>query len=182
MHTGGAKMNKKLTPALLILVLLGIAQTTFAPLSCDAAAEQLKVEIVGADVTDKESEQVLSAFKKLMQGLGQKDLNAIGDCLSPEVILFHNHDLVAGKQAVLDHITKKVLGKDEGTVSSIVVYHPFIKVKGETAMVSFRATKEFTGAKPSKQESWCWEVFERKDNQWKVLQFHSNWAPLKASK
>lgn len=174
-------MNTLISNALLVSCLFSLC-TYAADQQCFAASEPIKVEIVGGDNKDSENEQVLIAFKKLMQGLGQRDLGTIGECLSPDVILFFNHDLVYGKQAVLDHISKRVLGKEPtGTVNSITVHHPFIKVKGETAMVSFRAVKELAGTKPTKLESWCWEVFERKDNQWKVLQFHSNWTPLKDS-
>lgn len=174
-------MSSQILRALLVFC-AATTWTYFCEQTCYATSEPIKVEIIGGDNQDTENEQVLSAFKKLMLGLGQKDIGAIGECLSPDVILFYNHDLVYGKQAVLDHISKRVLGKEPaGTVNSITVHHPFIKVKGQTAMVSFRAVKQFTGAKPTKMESWCWEVFERKDNQWKVLQFHSNWTPIKAS-
>lgn len=171
------KISNSILASSLLLASLAVlaAQTAYA------VSEPMKVEIVGAD-SDKDSQELLPAFKKLLQGLAQRDINTIGECLSPEVILFYNHDLVYGKKAVLDHISKKVIGVDEGTVNSITVYHPFIKVKGDTAMVSFRATKDIGGSKPAKLESWCWEIFERKDNEWKILQFNSKWTPLKASK
>lgn len=171
----------KTTNAIIVCSFLLASISIFTAQTVNAVSEPMKVEVVGAD-SDKDSQELLPAFKKLMQGLGQRDINTIGECLSPEVILFYNHDLVYGKKAVLDHISKKVIGVDDGTVNSITIYHPFIKIKGDTAMVSFRATKEIGGSKPAKLESWCWEIFERKDNEWKILQFHSKWTPLKASK
>lgn len=147
-------------------------------------ANGLTVEIIGADTKDQEQEQVLSAFKKLMQGLGQRNIETISSCLSSEVIVFdsRSHRLVSGKDAVLDHINKNVLGNDKNAVAvkDFVVFNPFVDIKGDTAMVSFRAVKTMGGEKPTKMESWCSEVFERKDKEWKVLYFKSSWKPLSA--
>ena len=87
--------------------------------------------------------------------------------------------VVSGKEAVLEFIKSKVIGRESTSpVKRIAVYSPFVRIKGETSMVSFRATKEM--ADDSKLESWCSEVYERKDGQWLVLQFRSNWKPAKS--
>ncbi|MGH9548196.1 MAG: nuclear transport factor 2 family protein [Terriglobales bacterium] len=145
------------------------------------ASDTMKVEMVGADTAkDSESAQVLDALQKLLQALGRKDINAVGECLSPDVIVLdtRSHNVIFGKKDVLDHISKNVFGTgSKSPVKSIAVYNPYVDIKGDTAMVSFRAVKGLNDDRDSKLECWCSQVFERKDNQWKVLHFQSNWEP-----
>ncbi len=147
--------------------------------------ESIHVELIGAEAKDKQSEQVLEALQKLLQAISQKNLEQVGNCLSPDVVSFDDRSrkLISGKQAVLDHISKRVIGLDsDDGIKSFVVYNPRVNVKGDTAMVSFRAVKETGGPKPARLESWCSEVFEHKNDEWLVLHFQSNWKPLKSRK
>jgi hypothetical protein len=81
----------------------------------------------------------------------------------------------------MDHIKKNVLGTEANPpVKRIVVYNPFVDVKGDTAMVSFRASKDLSDKNSTTLESWCSEVFERKNGQWLVLQLKTNWQVAKS--
>jgi hypothetical protein len=173
-------IRQLLSPALLLCVCF--SSTFFLPSAmAEEKARAPKIEIVGADTQNPDSEKVLDAFKKLMQGLEQRNTDQIASCLSSEVILFDNrsHNLVSGKDAVMNHINKNVLGTATApAVTDLTVYNPFVAVKGDTAMVSFRAVKTLAGEKPTQLESWCSEIFEREESDWKVLYFKSSWKPL----
>jgi len=150
--------------------------------SAQKDATVLEVEFVGPSLpaSDKESADVLSALQKLLSGLGQRDIDQIGACLSQDVTMFdaRSHKVVSGKSAVLEHIKSNVIGRESTSpVKRIAVHDPFVRIKGETAMVSFRATKKM--ADDRNLESWCSEVYERKDGQWLVLQFRSDWQPAR---
>jgi len=165
-----------------ILVALTVANMNAVAVA-QKASNPISVELVGGSASDAESADVLGALKKLLAGLGQRNLELIGACLSEDVVAFddHNGKLMSGKEAVLEQIKKNVIGtKDQSPVKRIVVHDPFVRVKGDTAMVSFRATKELADEQKSKLESWCSEVFERKDGQWLVLQYRSNWKPSRS--
>ncbi|MBX9689872.1 MAG: DUF4440 domain-containing protein [Candidatus Obscuribacterales bacterium] len=147
-------------------------------------AESLKVEIVTSGTHDKESQEVLDALAKLLEGLEHKDLKEIEACLSEKVTKIdeQSKQVLYGKAEILEDIKKNVLGTaSQHKISSLVVYNPFISIKDDTAMVSFRATKEMSGSSPSKFESWCSEVFERKNGNWLVLQLRTHWKPISAN-
>ncbi len=142
--------------------------------------EKLEVELRGSATggTEKENAQLLEALKNLLKGLADKNLDEIGSCLSDHVTTrdAKSKDYLYGKEAVLAHLKKNVLdAADDKQVKRIVVYNPFVAVKGDTAMVSFRATKEFVKADAKKMESWCSEVFELKNGNWLVLHLKTNW-------
>jgi len=150
----------------------------------NAAPERVQVEMLGANEHDGDHGAVLSALEKLLQGLAHRDLEQIGSCLDADVTVMddRSHKFVCGKQAVLDHIQKNVIGStDSAPVKKIVVRYPFVRVKGDMAMVSFRATKEMTDPKSPRLESWCSEVFERKGGEWLVLNFQSSWKPARVT-
>lgn len=155
-----------------------------AQTSATASPAALTVEVIGAQHTDKESEEVLHALKKLLTGLEHQNFDAIADCLSEDVTQIDAKNRVLyGKKEVLENIKKNIFGSDKKrpVVDKIVVYNPFIRVKGDMAMVSFRAMKELSGERPTKMESWCSEIFERKNGQWLILQLKTNWQPMRLS-
>ncbi len=147
----------------------------------ETASESLTVEVVNAPVVDKESQEVLDALKNLMQGLEHHNLEEVGACLSDNVTQIDEkkNKVLFGKPEVLENAKKNLIGAGNvSPVKKLMIYSPFIRIKGDTAMVSFRATKEMTGEHPIKLESWCSEVFERKDGHWLVLQLKTNWKTI----
>jgi len=145
--------------------------------------DELNVELVGAKETDKDAIAVIAALQKLLSGIAHSDLALIGSCLSNDVTMFDDKSkkFLYGKESVIDHVKKNVVGTDsKHPIKRIVVYNPFVDVKGDTAMVSFRATKELTDKDSTTLESWCSEVFERKNGEWLVLQLKTNWNVAKS--
>jgi hypothetical protein len=145
--------------------------------------ESLEVAFIGPSLpaSDKDSADVLAALQRLLSGLGQRRIDQIAACLSQDVTMFDesNGKVISGKEAVLVHVKSKVIGRESlSPVKSIAVYEPFVRIKGETAMVSFRATKTMDNGQ--QLESWCSEVYERKDGQWLILQFRTSWKPTRS--
>jgi hypothetical protein len=141
--------------------------------------QEFNVELVGTPPSDEQSRDVVAVMRKLFVGIAERNLDEIGACLSDEVTTFdaRKHDVLYGKTAVLENMKKNLLGTDGNRpVKRLTVYAPFVSVKGDTAMVSFRAVKEIASGK---LESWCSDVFERKDGKWLVLQHKTDWKPAK---
>lgn len=150
--------------------------------SGDTGSGALQVELVNAAQADGESAGVIAALQKLLQALAQRDLQQVDACLSDDVTVYddRNRRYIYGRETVVEHVKNNVIGADgEKPVKRLVIYDPFIYVKGNTAMVSFRATKELGGDSGLKLESWCSEIFERKNGQWLVLQLRTSWRPIK---
>ncbi len=147
-------------------------------------ADKVEIELVGAHPSSGAETEVIAALKKLLVGIANRDEVQIADCLSNDVTTFDTRadKFVHTKDAVLDHVKKNVIGTT-GTVpvKKIVVYNPFVSVKGETAMISFRATKEMADKQSTKLESWCAEIYEKKNGEWLVLQLKTNWEPVKST-
>jgi hypothetical protein len=151
--------------------------------STPAPPGNIEVQVIGAPTGDKDSEAVIAALQKLLHGMEKRDITVISECLSPRVIMIDDRtsNIVFGREPVLEHIKTNVIGsKSSSPVKSITVYNPFVRVKNDTAMVSFRATKTMADVPSTKLESWCSEVFERQDGNWSVLQFRSKWRPITA--
>jgi len=173
-------LKSKISCLVLAVIISGLASAASAT---DMTKTDIEVELIGANETDKDSAAVISALQKLLSGLAHRDLTIIGSCLSDDVTtLDQTKKYVYGKQAVLDHVKKNVVGTDsQPPVKSIKVYNPFVHVKGDTAMVSFRATKDLADKNSTTMESWCSEVFERKNGEWLVLQLKTDWKVAKAN-
>jgi hypothetical protein len=142
-------------------------------------SQEFDVELVGTPPSDEKSRDVVAVMRKLFVGIAEQNLDEIGACLSDEVTMFdvRKHDVLYGKTQVLEHMKKNLFGTDGNRpVKRLTVYAPFVSVKGDTAMVSFRAVKEIESGK---LESWCSDVFERKDGKWLVLQHKTEWKPVK---
>jgi ketosteroid isomerase-like protein len=143
---------------------------------------KLEIGLVGANPTNDAEKEVIAALKKLLEGIANHDVEQIADCLSTDVTTFDTRTdkFLFSKDAVLDHVKKNVIGTaGSSPIKKLVVYHPFVTVKGDTAMVSFRATKEMADKQSTKLESWCAEIFEKKNGEWLVLQLKTNWEPIK---
>jgi Domain of unknown function (DUF4440) len=141
--------------------------------------QEFDVELVGTPPADEKSRDVVAVMRKLFVGIAEQNFDEIGACLSDEVTMFdvRKHDVLYGKTQVLEHMKKNLFGTDGNRpVKRLTVYAPFVSVKGDTAMVSFRAVKE---VESGKLESWCSDVFERKDGKWLVLQHKTDWKPAK---
>jgi hypothetical protein len=158
-------------------------QSAASPKEAGAATDKVEIELIGATPSAGAETEVIEALKKLLQGIAHADAEQIASCLSNDVTTFDTHTdkFIHSKEAVLAHVKKNVIGT--GGVSPIkrlAVYHPFVSVKGETAMVSFKATKELADKQSTKLESWCAEIYEKKNGEWLVLQLKTNWEPAKS--
>lgn len=144
----------------------------------DEKIDALSVELFDSQEGGKDQNEVIAALQKLLKGLADRNVEEVGDCLSGDVTMFDSKTdkYLYGKDAVIEHVRKNVIGTaGQHPVKKISVFHPFVTVRGDTAMVSFRATKELGDPNSTKMESWCSEVFERKNGQWLVLQLKTDW-------
>jgi ketosteroid isomerase-like protein len=143
----------------------------------------MEFQVIQPDEQTDANQAVVHSLQNLLQALAAKDLTQIANCLSDQVALFDGatNNVIYGKEAVMNHIKKNVLGTKGDATKKIVVNNPYVTIKKDTAMVSFQATKELAGARPETLESWCSEVFERSGDDWKVIYFRSNWKPVRVS-
>jgi ketosteroid isomerase-like protein len=182
---------KKLSIAIAAAVLLsplGLpvkAETAAAPIPANAAEEckdalaLCKVHCVEPSTACTDSEQVVETLKAMVKALTSGDLKLYATFLDEGCTTFDERTkkLIVGKEAVLEDMKAKFQRYGPNGVTPLVSYtidHPYARVTGDTAVVTFIAKREFSGSK-IKEESRVTDVFVRHDGQWKKLHYRGNW-------
>ena len=90
--------------------------------------------------------------------------------------------LIVGKKAVLDDLKQKIHGWEvsDSPLISYTMDHPYAKVNGDMAVVSFVAIKAFGGKHPQEFKSHCTDIFKKENGKWKKLHYRSNWKEVVA--
>lgn len=138
-----------------------------------------KINCVGGHAACKESERVIAILKKIASYYSEGNFDEISKYLSKDVTTFDegSHKLIIGRQAVLDDI--KTRWEDAhakgSSVVSYTIYHPYAKVTGDEAVVTFKAVKTVGGKEPQTLSSRCTDVFIKEDGTWKKLHYISSW-------
>jgi|AGTN01.2.fsa_nt_gi hypothetical protein len=147
--------------------------------SADASEVSKKINCVGGHAACKESERVISILKKIAHYYTEGNFDEISKYLSKDVTTFDEgrHKLIIGRQAVLEDIkTRWEDAHSKGSpVVSYTIYHPYAKVTGDEAVVTFKAVKTVGGKEPQTLSSRCTDVFIQEDGTWKKLHYISNW-------
>ncbi len=91
--------------------------------------------------------------------------------------------MIVGKKAVLDDLKKKMHGWEvsDSPLISYTMDHPYAKVNGDMAVVSFVAFKAFGGKHPQQFKSRCTDIFKKEHGKWKKLHYRSNWKEVVAT-
>jgi Domain of unknown function (DUF4440) len=145
----------------------------------------VKISCVNPNAACAESEQVLDTLKVLFKAYSKGDLVTAAQYMDDDCTTVDDssHELIVGKTAVLADLKNKIHGW-EVSDSPLIAYtmeHPYAKVDGDMAVVSFVAIKEFGGKNPKKFKSHCTDIFKRENGVWKKLHYRSNWKEVVAS-
>ncbi|HEY9677361.1 MAG TPA: nuclear transport factor 2 family protein [Drouetiella sp.] len=145
-------------------------------------AGNVKISCVNPHAACEESEKVLDTFKVLFKAYSKGDMATAAKYMDDDCTTVDEATgtLITGKKAVIEDMRKKI-HEWETSDSPLVEYkmeHPFAKVMGDTAVVSFVAVKIFGGKNPAKYRSHCTDIFKKEDGLWKKLHYRSNWKPV----
>ncbi|HMO21568.1 MAG TPA: nuclear transport factor 2 family protein [Candidatus Melainabacteria bacterium] len=178
----------ELTALILILVLIQAfipMQTAFAEGTEEPAADNSRVSCLSPHAACEESKMVIETLMKVSKTYSQGDFEAFSKYLDDDVTVFDDtkKKLIVGKKAVLDYVEK--IWKDShvgpNPVISYTIEHPYAKVNGDTAVVTFKAVKVIGGTKnPGKYESKSTDIFVKKHGEWKKLHYVSHWKKVKS--
>ncbi|MGH9552778.1 MAG: YybH family protein [Terriglobales bacterium] len=142
-----------------------------------------KVECIDAHPACEESQKVIDTLKEIYEAFGRRDVQGCGKYFDENCSTFdeQSKQLISGKQAVMEDVRKKIerLADDkESPLVSYTIEHPYAQVKGDTAVVTFTATKVFGGKHPRTLQSHCTDIFVKKDGKWLKLHYRANWKPV----
>lgn len=148
-------------------------------------ASGVKISCTNPHAACVESEQVLDTLKILFRAYSKGDLETAGQYMDDDCTTFDeaSKTLIVGRKAVLDDLKKKLHGWEvsDSPLTAYTMEHPYAKVTGDMAVVSFVAIKEFGGKHPQKFKSHCTDIFKKEDGKWKKLHYRSNWKEVVAT-
>jgi len=129
-----------------------------------------------------ESEQVLETLKAYVQAASRSDFVTCAKYMDDGCTTFDDttKELIVGKQAVLDDLKKRLIrysSKDDPLIL-YTIEHPYAKVTGDLAVVTFCSTKKFGGIKPKVFQSRCTDIFQKEDGIWKKVHYRSAWKEV----
>ncbi|HEY9678884.1 MAG TPA: nuclear transport factor 2 family protein [Drouetiella sp.] len=93
--------------------------------------------------------------------------------------------MVQGKEAVIAALTEKFAkNKQSGSdhIVSYVIDQPYVKVNGETAVVSYHVIEKVEGHHPKTLEGSMSDVFQKEDGHWMKVHQTAVWKQKKSSK
>ncbi len=162
-----------------------VMQTIIVGQSVDTATkldqtDLCKISCVAPIAADGDSEQVIETLKILVQALNQGDLTTYEQYLADGCTTFDegNKHLIVGKQAVLDSLKDKMTryrADGDTPLVSYTIDHPYAKVTGDVAVVSFKAVREIGGKHPSKEVCKATDIFVKDGSKWKKLHYRVKW-------
>lgn len=94
----------------------------------------------------------------------------------------HKNKMIHGKEAVIAALKEKfathsLTGSEQ--IISYTIIQPYVKVNGNTAVVSYRAIEEVGGSNPRKLQGAMTDVFEKQDGHWMKVHQSAVWKRLK---
>lgn len=181
----------RMHPIVISIILISSCQIAFMASSLAAPKQALEcsVEYIQPHIMPEphapkpEGPKVLETVKKLSKERceGNQDLLPAfinDDC----TVVDDSGRLSVGKKAVIDHFNtdfKHVTANGRSRISELGIFDPFVKVRGNSAVVTYKAVRTVAGEKPHKEEAMMTEVFEKKADQWLLVHSRGKWSPQK---
>lgn len=119
-----------------------------------------------------EAPVVLKLVQNLAEACSTGKIDAISDCVDADCGMYieETKEHVTGKVAVLKKLKQdfKTDTDGGGVISSYTIDSPYVKVVGNSAVVTFRAERLVKGSKETKQQAFVTEMFVKVGDQWKL--------------
>lgn len=159
-------------------------QTSAGTIKHDESHEgHSKVHCVDPHACCKESEKVLDTLQTLVNAYIHCDVKTIQDHLDDNCTTFDETTgkLVTGKENVVADLKKKFeryAPNGETPLLNYTIDHPYAKVNGDTAVVTFVAYREIGGKHPVKEKANITDVFVKHNGVWKKLHYRGAWKKI----
>lgn len=175
---------KRLDMFFYCLLLLAFSLNAFC-----VAAEQAKektactFECVDSHAEDEKGETLIATLKNMLKCLEEKDFDKFSESLENDSTMFDEKtkELIAGKDKIIERLKSRFVNKDGQSLSKFEIRDAYARVYKDTGTVTFRAFKQYDGAKPLKMSSHCSNIFALKNGQWKLIHFRTAWQTAAGS-
>ncbi|MDR3612738.1 MAG: nuclear transport factor 2 family protein [Candidatus Obscuribacterales bacterium] len=125
---------------------------------------------------DGDADSILDVLKAITRALADHDFKALASHLDANCTTYdeNTRKMVVGRDNIIKDVKESIESEERRLKIppiSYVIDHPYVRVTGDQAVVTFVLIKEIGGAKPMKFESHTSDVFIKRDGQWKKLHF-----------
>lgn len=129
-----------------------------------------------------ESERVIETLQLIYRALAKQDFQTVAEYTDEHCTTIDEgkHKVVSGKEAVLKDVEARFerYRNSDSPLVSYTIERPYAHVTGDTAVVTFRAIKEFGGKHPQKFESHCTDIFVKHGDKWKKMHYRCKWTKI----
>ncbi len=127
-----------------------------------------------------EAPVVLKMVENLADAYSSGKFDELSECLDQDCAMFNEekNETITGREAVLKRLKQDFKTDTDGgrTISGYTIDSPYVKVVGNSAVVTFRAEKLLKGQSVSKQQAFVTEMFVKVGNQWKLAHIRAKWT------
>ncbi|HEY9720221.1 MAG TPA: nuclear transport factor 2 family protein [Trichormus sp.] len=165
------------------LIAASIAVLAF-PISLHAVAAeektaQCQISCVSPFPTDAEGDRVIAVVKNITKALADRKFDDMLTYMDEQCTTYDGNTkrTVVGRDAIVADVKLKIAAEEAKSNAPIVSYEidrPFAQVNGDTAVVCFVLVKDVGGAHPTKYAEHCTDVFVKRGQDWKKLNFRSD--------
>jgi ketosteroid isomerase-like protein len=137
-----------------------------------------------SEASKAEAQDVIDVLQIMGKAYARGDIAEYIKHLDNQCSVFdeHKNQMVHGKEAVIAALTEKFAKRSQKGAEHILSYtivQPYVKVNGNTAVVTYRAIEEVGGAHPRKLEGSMSDVFAKEDGHWMKVHQHAVWKRVK---
>jgi ketosteroid isomerase-like protein len=127
-----------------------------------------------------EAPVVLKTVENLADAYSNGKFDGLSEYLDQDCAMFNEekNETITGREAVLKRLKQDFKTDTAGgrTISGYTIDSPYVKVVGNTAVVTFRAEKLLQGQSVSKQQAFVTEMFVKVADQWKLAHLRAKWT------
>ena len=145
----------------------------------------IPIKCVKPNAECSESKKVIKTLMKISDAYSHGDFETFGKYLDEDITILDKKTkkIIAGKEAVLNDVKSRWKKAHTGPkpVLSYTIEHPYAKVMGDQAVVTFKAIKVVDDeGKKRKYVSKSTDIFVKKNGEWKKLHYISDWKKVKS--
>lgn len=139
-----------------------------------------KISCVDPHACCAESEKVLDVLQQLVKAYSSGNLKTYEEYLDESCTTFdeNTHKLISGKNNVMSDLKAKFeryAPNGPTPLLSFTIDHPYAKVSGDTAVVTFIAFREVGGKHPYKEKCNVTDIFIKHGDSWKKMHYRGAW-------
>jgi hypothetical protein len=137
-----------------------------------------------AESSQNEAQELINVLQTMGKAYARGDIAGYIEHLDNNCSVYdeHKNKMVEGKEAVIAALKQIFAKRSQPGADRILSYtidQPYVKVTGDTAVVSYRAIEVIGGAHPRKMQGAMSDVFKKENGHWMKVHQRAVWKRIK---